>query len=416
MTREHRALLIGLAILAVAVPLLLGLTQDWAPTVWLLLIVVLLGGVSWLGVRLNAQDDPRQNGYRSFDSRTPVESPIPFASVPTEKSSPLPEVSLSSVVPDYRFLFSATVYWRPTGQEGAVAHGHPESQAVNAVLARASNQLANEQPNDHAAARYRLADTLGAKLPDFSGRYLVWADNISLTIPDDDATRLQKLAELRKHEQVWDHERRFEMNMRTYLTDDVLTSTGSAVVWWLSRNPNQIEETVRLISTLARLSAAANNTEVDQLYQDAGIAEARQMSVPLVGAVHHTGNGTSAIRALATEAFTDGDDPKRVLFGHDIAKIAERYGKHDLANQAREVFRARTFTVEAQQQSPPPTVGESQNNGASQHNDPDPTPGSSPTTSPKSPKPYPSATTSTTASPRPTATSPPNSNNDSSAP
>ena len=69
-------------------------------------------------------------------------------------------------------------------------------------------------------------------------------------------------SELRKHERIWEQERRMEVNMRRYLSEDVLSDTGSAIVWWLARHPDQIEESVQMIGALAQLTAAANSKEI----------------------------------------------------------------------------------------------------------------------------------------------------------
>lgn len=62
--------------------------------------------------------------------------------------------------------------------------------------------------------------------------------------------------------------RALERNKRRYLSDDVLKDPGSAVVWWLARNDEQVEGTVERIGLLARLSAAANNSEVAPPFRD----------------------------------------------------------------------------------------------------------------------------------------------------
>jgi hypothetical protein len=67
---------------------------------------------------------------------------------------------------------------------------------------------------------------------------------------------------LRKHERMWEQERRMEVSMRRYLSEDVLKDTGSAVVWWLARHADQIEDSAQMIGHLAQLTAAANSKDM----------------------------------------------------------------------------------------------------------------------------------------------------------
>ncbi|MCX4727778.1 hypothetical protein [Streptomyces sp. NBC_01306] len=82
-----------------------------------------------------------------------------------------------------------------------------------------------------------------------------------------DQERLAALASVRKDEAVWEHERKFEQSRRTYLGEDVLRDTGSAVVWWLHRNDDRVDRTVKDIGLLAQLTSAANNQDVDERFR-----------------------------------------------------------------------------------------------------------------------------------------------------
>jgi hypothetical protein len=86
--------------------------------------------------------------------------------------------------------------------------------------------------------------------------------DVKLVVSDEDARRLTRLAELRKHERMWEQERRMEVSMRRYLSEDVLKDTGSAVVWWLARHTDQIEQSAQMIGHLAQLTAAANSKDL----------------------------------------------------------------------------------------------------------------------------------------------------------
>jgi hypothetical protein len=91
---------------------------------------------------------------------------------------------------------------------------------------------------------------------------------VALRLSEDDEVRLRTMTQLRKQEQVWDAERAVERTMRAYLRDEVLESPGSAIVWWLARHPDQVEDSARLIGPLAQLSAAARGTPVHELVPD----------------------------------------------------------------------------------------------------------------------------------------------------
>lgn len=86
-----------------------------------------------------------------------------------------------------------------------------------------------------------------------------------LVLPEQDRQRLDKLAAIRKEEDVWEYERRREQSMRRYLGTDVLKDPGSAVVWWLARNNGQVETAVQSIDLLVQLSRAANRLNIPKI-------------------------------------------------------------------------------------------------------------------------------------------------------
>jgi hypothetical protein len=172
-------------------------------------------------------------------------------------------VLLPSAEKDYDFLFSATVRWVILDPPAGAYPVNPDGLAVDAVIARAREVAAQEPPARCSLAQHRLNGVLAAMEPDPKGRVLAMAEEVSLALCDLDLERLTKLSGVRKDEAVWEHERNHERNKRAYLGDDVLRNPGSAVVWWLSKNEEQIEDAVNRIGTLAQLSAAANNGDVD---------------------------------------------------------------------------------------------------------------------------------------------------------
>jgi hypothetical protein len=181
---------------------------------------------------------------------------------PTHVQYPVSVVPLPSAEKDYRLLFSATICWRQTSPTAGVPHASPADLAVNWILSRARELTVLEKPDDYRLVQHRLAVALGTALAEPYGQVVAWAVDVSLTVSDEDTRRLTRLAELRKHERMWEQERRMEVSMRRYLSEDVLKDTGSAVVWWLARHTDEIEESVQMIGALAQLTAAANSREV----------------------------------------------------------------------------------------------------------------------------------------------------------
>ncbi|WP_380285984.1 hypothetical protein [Kitasatospora purpeofusca] len=176
-------------------------------------------------------------------------------------------MALPSAVPDYDFVFSATVWWRQLPNPGGVVHIAPDTLATDAVLARARAITEREHPGRPELVRHRLDGLLGTLSPDNSGIVVAMAGQVGLALSEADRARLDKLAEVRKTEEIWDHERRYERSKRSYLGEDVLKSPGSAVVWWLARNDEEVQGAVDMIGPLAQLAAAANDEAVDVLYR-----------------------------------------------------------------------------------------------------------------------------------------------------
>lgn len=100
-----------------------------------------------------------------------------------------------------------------------------------------------------------------------TGRVQAMALDITLSLSEPDQERLDKLAAVRKDEDVWEHERKYEQSRRAYLGEDVLKDTGSAVVWWLHRNEDSIDTTVKDIGLLAQLTSAANDEDISERLQ-----------------------------------------------------------------------------------------------------------------------------------------------------
>ncbi|MCE7003578.1 hypothetical protein LWC34_12170 [Kibdelosporangium philippinense] len=208
---------------------------------------------------------------KAMEEQRQAKMPEPVAEQPTASSEPeqathvqypVSAVPLPSSEVDYRFLFSATVCWRQSSPKTVVPHASPGDLAVHWILTRARELTVLERPEDYRVVQHRLAVALGTALAEPYGHVVAWAVDVSLAMSDEDTKRLERLAEMRKHERMWEQERRMEISMRRYLSEDVLKDTGSAVVWWLSRHTDQIEESVQMIGHLAQLTAAANSKEI----------------------------------------------------------------------------------------------------------------------------------------------------------
>ncbi|WNV82800.1 hypothetical protein [Umezawaea sp. Da 62-37] len=268
-----------LFVIAVLLPAVVGLAFDWPIWVWIPLAVGLVVGL------LVFRQIQQRRSQEELRRRTVEPAFQPRVEVPVSRTS-LPVVPLASAKPDYEFQFACTMNWRPVEGHAGAEQGDPRALVAEHLVGRAAAAVGQESPADLALAHHRLAMTLGRAEVERSGRYLVWADDVSLVVPEADAARLRKLADLRKQEELWEHERGFERSVRAYLGEDVLKDTGSAVVWWLAKHTEQVSETAGLITTLARLSAAANHTEVDPLFGPPALPAPHPVA-------QHNGNGSS---------------------------------------------------------------------------------------------------------------------------
>jgi hypothetical protein len=299
MRREDTVLFAVLAVGCFVVPIALGVALHWPVAIWVLLVFVAL-----LATGLAARHTRFRREQQLLLAQEEQERAQPaVVEEPVDEGRLMAGVPLPCAEPGYRFAFSATVFWRPAPNPVGMRHTNPEALALESIRARASQITADQAPGDHVAVGYQLAAALGTVLPDGSGQVVAWATEVELSIPDDDDARLRKMTELRKHEQVWEHERGLERTMRAYLRDEVLDSPGSAVVWWLARHPDQVEDTARLIGPLAQLSAAAHGTPVHELFRD---LVPQQVGTPDTPALDAAPDGVDTARAIADELDNTG--------------------------------------------------------------------------------------------------------------
>ncbi|WP_026124119.1 hypothetical protein [Nocardiopsis baichengensis] len=210
---------------------------------------------------------------------------------------------LPSARKDYPFLFSAAVCWRETGPpEGA------EGAAVCAVERRAREFAAGERPEDVETAQFRLAAALGPEPGSHPGIGQVWAEEVRLELSPEDEERLVRLSDLRKREAIREEERAAERLERDYLSKEVFSDPGSALLWWLARDPARVDEAAERIGTLARLSSAATGRPLPEVYQE--LMEAAEGDDVLAGAVRSGGVGRGTEPSGPSGAMPSGVRPR----------------------------------------------------------------------------------------------------------
>ncbi|WP_016905516.1 hypothetical protein [Streptomyces xiaopingdaonensis] len=258
MSSGHRTVVAFVALISGLFVAIVGLATGWPLWAWPAAGALLLGAALGLLRLLRPHEDPLGKKYTSCPD-LPIDPP-------ERREERLTAVTLHSAEEDYDFLFSAVVRWRPLVEP--LCSPSPGALAVSAVVERAA-QLTRQLPPDRCSlGQYQLRGALAAMVPEPTGEVEAMAEHVSLTLAESDAQRLERLATVRKEESVWEHERRWETSRREYLGGDVLQDPGRAVVWWLSRNNDDVRRTVDDIDLLARLSSAANNQRVPEEFKD----------------------------------------------------------------------------------------------------------------------------------------------------
>ncbi|MFF2191906.1 hypothetical protein [Streptomyces sp. NPDC058157] len=255
----------------------------------------------------------------------------------------LDRVALRSALPDYDFLFSASVWWRPATTAGdAPTHGSLSGLAAATVLRRAQELTLHEPPDRYGSVQYRLEEQLGSHALDDSATLVVMVTDVTLTLAAEDGERLRKLAGLRKEEGTWEQERQYERSKRKYLADEILKTPGSAAVWWLARHEDDVEGTVNLLGPLAQLSAASNDTEVAELFRhlvegpsDAGSAPWDDDSLPRDHPQDLPLSTVDCVARLLDAAGLEDPSPERWTLLHRIIRGLEGAGRRGEAEEVR---------------------------------------------------------------------------------
>lgn len=345
-----RLILVGLV---VVVTLVLGAIFGWP--VWLgILLPILLAGVLLLTVLWSASGAPSASedddiGAGIAASEAPPEDPY--------LEYPVNGVPVPSAVVEYPFLFSATIRWRlAAGGVPTVAHGNPPSVALASVLRRAQLTAGAEHPSRCEFLRHWLESTLGVPMTDESDLVTAYATDVRLTLRPADQKRLDELDAHRKSVVAWEGHRQHERNCRTYFGEDVLSTPGSAVVWWLSRHEDEIDRAVEMIGPLTCLSAAANDDDVPEEFRHLCIPPGASAPGEPGGGFGHPesaeGAGASGearerarggrqsapgerVSALLDEmGFAEGSD-ERAVFVDRLARMSEKAGRPDVAQNMR---------------------------------------------------------------------------------
>jgi hypothetical protein len=266
------------------------------------------------------------------------------------------------------FTFDCTVHWKSARPQFDDNHADPAAVAVAAVLQRARQVCHSHNPDDDTVV-HALAASLGHSAPTHDGLLFAWATGVAARVGQEHREHLYDLATLRRQQNLQQQRIANQRMLRTYLGDEVLTSVGSAVVWWLARDETQVRETVELIGTLAQLSAAATDSEVDELFQHLVPDHLREPAEASSGWFSPSTVGTSTPSFVVDGAgdveptagqplgqadlLPDADDAGNSLFGHQFADLAARHGHDDLAQQIRERYQTIDTVDQARETAPP---------------------------------------------------------------
>ncbi|MEV0974976.1 hypothetical protein [Microtetraspora glauca] len=308
---------------------------------WLGFLLLVLLTALWLGV---------EKWGRRSEEAVPYPAPQPPDMPVERREHRLAEVALPSAWEDYDFVFSATVRWSPSGVRADESLVNIEALAVDAILERARRVTEGKLPGRASLVQHELSGALGWMEPDGTGCLRAMAESVTLTLSEEDRNRLAKLASARKENTVWEHEMRYEQSRRAYLSENVLKDTGSAVVWWLAKNDDHVEKTVKDIGLLAQLSSAANNARVPEQFQHLVLG-------PAIGewgatSAVYAGNGETAASPLASQTPADHFDafletmdlregnPERVLLARQVADVLRKHGRQEIADDLDRRFDA----------------------------------------------------------------------------
>ncbi|WP_086170625.1 hypothetical protein [Streptomyces pharetrae] len=324
MKSGHRTMTVFVTVILGLLTVIIGLVTSWPRWAWPVAAAVLVAGAATSLII----------GHRRQPYIPPERLLEPDVQTVERWERVVRNVSLPSLVEDYDFQFSATVRWRPLDIAADAPVVNAGGLAVDAILDRARHITAQAPPHRSSLTQHQLNGALATMLPDPADRVVAMAENVQLSLTESDQERLTKLASVRKDEALWEHERRWEQSKRAYLGDDVLRTPGSAVVWWLAKNDEQIDKTVSDIGLLAELSAAANDAPAPEDFHRfvPGLAEQLDHDGPQDDGMQ-SGPRTPEDDAenLLRAAQLTARDSRRPIFAKRVAEAARAADLHDLA-------------------------------------------------------------------------------------
>ena len=250
-TARHTVALFA-ATLSALVAVIAGLWWEWPLWLWPV-GVLLVPGLAWLALWVTAPSPER------FPPDCLPQTPVP---APERREQQIIDVPIPTCLPDYDFLLSAMVRWYPVDAPDEAPVVNAGALAIDSILDRARQVTAQHQPHRAGLLEHQLNGELGVACPDPAGRVQAMALDVVLRLRPEDEARLERLTTVRKNEEIFERERQYEQSRREYLSKDVLTSTGSAVVWWLAKHDDKIDKTVDDLGLLAELTAAARDDEI----------------------------------------------------------------------------------------------------------------------------------------------------------
>jgi hypothetical protein len=325
-------------------PAVFGNLLGWSAWLWGFLSAVTVSGALLLVMTVLSGVQASAEQYEAEEFEQPAAPTEPPYQETRVVDAPLP-----SATDGYDFLFSAVVWWRPVPGHADRSDSAFPALAVSSIVSRATEVVRHEEPGRASYARYLLEGALGVPFLERSGRVKALAVDVKLALAPADSERLRKLKDLQKDEEVWEYERQHERNKRHYLGDDVLKSTGSAVVWWLARHENEIERAVDMIGPLAQIAAAANDEEVPELFQHLLVPPAGARNETTVGGSSWDGHDqygatfgdeeevgvSERLQLLLAEVGLKPDSDEYTVFVHRVMRSLEAAGLHEAADEIR---------------------------------------------------------------------------------
>ncbi|MCQ8771139.1 hypothetical protein [Streptomyces telluris] len=326
MTTARKTTTVFLTILCALLLTIVGLTQRWPAWTWPTLAVLLLVVPAAVFRVASLRRGSMPVSFEEQLTASPVE----------RTDCHVGQVALPSLWADYDFLFSATVRWYLIESPGKAPLLNPAGLASEAVLNRARAITKNREPGQASLVQHELSGALSHMCPDSTGHLQAMAENINLTLLEQDQERLSRLAKVRKDKAVWEHQRKYEQSKRQYLGEDVLKDTGSAVVWWLAKNDEHVERTVADLALIAQLTSAANDSDIPERLQNLlsqqseGLADPELLEESPTPAPHER----TAVDHLAgffdAVGFLEGD-VRRAMVAKQISGIIKQQNRYETA-------------------------------------------------------------------------------------